>query len=104
MPCNTLTTQSVALANAIPDLMLAALVADGYSIATNAATHIIATKGSTTVTWTAKKGLEITGRNTTQVVDALTQQYSKQAVTWAASRAGWSVTETASDRLTVTRR
>jgi hypothetical protein len=69
--------------------------------------EIIAYKAGATVFWQAGKGLEVrtsaqeTGQTTIQ---AVTRAYSKAAVSWAASRAGWTVKQNADNTLTVNRR
>ncbi len=107
MPCNTITTQSIALAKAIPTILLNALEAAGWNIPLRSKTDgksITAYKGGATLTWTAGSGLSVRSSTPQPLIAEITKAYSAQAVTWAAKRAGWQVQQTASDKLTVTRR
>ncbi len=107
MPCNTVTTQSVALANAMPEIVAHALKSLGWIIRESTTTRITAYHVGTAndIIWTPGKGITIQGYgNTQEQIKTLTKEYSKQAVTWAAKRAGWTVQQTAQDRLTVSRR
>lgn len=105
MPCDTITTQSVALAKAIPELVAEAMKALGMQIVRENKTCIQARASDWTyTTWMAGKGLTVQGNNNQKHVTEMTKAYSKQAVTWAAKRAGWTVQQTAEDKLTVSRR
>ena len=105
MPCNTITTQSIKLANAIPELVKKALQELDWNITGETKTRIIARRSSDTVIWEQGKGLTIQGMNTGRTqLDAITQAYSKQAVSWAAQRAGWQVKSNNQNQLNLTRR
>ncbi len=104
MPCDTQSIQSVNLAKAIPAILEDALKALGWNITESTATGIAAYKAGTYLSWVAGKGLDVAGYDPQEAVMAVTKAYSKQAVSWAAKRAGWNVQQTAGDKLTVTRR
>jgi hypothetical protein len=106
VPCNTITTQSVALAKAMPEIVAEAIKTCGgqISLLSQLPTAIQATIGNNRITWTAGKGITVQGYNNQEQIKTLTKAYSKQAVTWAAKRAGWTVKQTADDKLTVSRR
>lgn len=105
MPCDTITTQSVALAKAIPELVESAMKSLGMQIIHQTAANIKArTSDWTYITWTAGQGLTVQGNNNQKYITQVTKEYSKQAVLWAAKRAGWTVQQIAEDKLTVTRR
>jgi hypothetical protein len=107
MPCNSITTQTVALKNAIPEIVRKALEADGWTIRESTAADIVAYRRSASVQWVKGTGLTVAGRRQTgneQIANDITREYSKQAVTWAASRAGWQVQNTGGNTLTVQRR
>lgn len=104
MPCNTITTQSTNLAKALPILVKKTLETLGWKIQISSTVVITARKGYDTLKWYKDKGLEITTPNATKIITNITKEYSKQAVTWAASRAGWKVSNTGSNKLTATRR
>ena len=107
MPCDTVTTQSTNLAKAIPTILMDALKAAGWNIAMRSyveGKRIDAYKGGATLTWIAGKGLEVRSYNSQPLIAEVTKEYSKQAVSWAAQRAGWQVQQTADNKLTVTRR
>lgn len=105
MPCDTITTQSVSLAQGMPGIVEHALRSLGWNISESTKTRITAW-GFGNLTWTAGKGLTIRGDPglVPKQLKAVTKAYSVQAVTWAAKRAGWSVQQTAEDKLTVSRR
>ncbi len=107
MPCNTVTTQTIALAKALPTILMDALKSAGWDIPMRSyveGKRIDAYKGGATLTWIAGKGLEVRSSNPQPLIAEVTKAYSKQAVTWAAQRAGWQVQQTADNKLTVTRR
>ncbi len=107
MPCNSITTQSVALAKAMPSILMDALKAEGWAPNQENDKHIVAWKGSSYLNWTAGQGVTIRGlsrERNQQAVTAVTKAYSVQAVTWAAQRAGWQVKQTGANKLTVSRR
>lgn len=105
MPCDSITTQSVNLQNAMPTIIEAALKALGYDITGSSETQIVARRQNFILDWTKGKGITVRGMRTNEVaITDLTREYSKQAVSWAASRAGWQVTSTGSNTLAVTRR
>jgi hypothetical protein len=97
MPCDTITLQSVKLKNAIPDILKEALLNSGWDITStiNEKTNLItARKAYDSFIWSKGEGITITGMNKQRQEKALsniTQAYSKQAVSWAAKRAGWQV-------------
>jgi hypothetical protein len=103
MPCDSITTQTIKLAKAMPEIIEAALKDLDYTVTSNIKTRIIAKQYNSEVVWEAGKGISITGRNNEQHLNEITQTYSKQAVTWAAKRAGWSVTNINNNTLTVRR-
>ena len=105
MPCDSVTTQSINLKNAMDTILVEALKAEGFRITVQTAKTVTATADWQTVTWTKGIGLEIKGMGGAQaVIDKVTKAYSTQAVSWAAARAGWTVKKTADNQLTVTRR
>jgi len=118
MPCDSVVTQSVNLANAMRDLVAEALKEQGYQIdSTSSETHIWAYKpGSESIIWRKGQGLMVQRQGGSRrqreamevknqaAVNALTVAYSKTCVTWAAQRAGWQVKQTGANTLTVTRR
>ncbi len=107
MPCNRVTTQSVALTKAMPDLVAEAMKALGWQINVHSKTQIEAYASSSYVTWRAGQGIIVRGYDQADQqpqITALTKAYSVQAVTWASQRAGWQVKQTAPDKLTVSRR
>ncbi len=107
MPCDSITTQSVALTKAMPDLVAEAMKALGWRINVQSKTQIEAYTSSSYVTWRPGQGIIVRGYNQADQqsqITALTKAYSVKAATWAAQRAGWEVKQTAPDKLTVTRR
>jgi hypothetical protein len=106
MPCNTITTQSVALAKAMPEIIQHAMKALGWNVLNqHQDNYLQARNESNLITWTPGKGINVQGySNTQENIKALTKEYSKQAVTWAARHAGWNVKQTRQDTLTVSRR
>lgn len=100
MPCNSRTLQTVTeatLQNAVPDLMLAAL-------------EQVRGRVQATVDWRKGEGLIIQSYRTLSedvrkaVVAEVKREYSRQAVTWAAKRAGWQVKQVDQTRMTMERR
>ena len=107
MPCDSITTQSINLANAIKSVLTEALHQDGWTIEDQNATNIWASKDWQNLIWTKATGLRISGVSTIRaqgIVEEVTQAYSRHAVTWAAQRAGWTARETSPNTLTVERR
>ena len=105
MPCDSITTQSVVLKNAIPNIVDSALREAAWYVTGATKTTIRARKSGFTLTWEKGKGITITGmRQNQNAIDNITREYSKQAVSWAATRAGWQVKSTGSNTLTVSRR
>lgn len=109
MPCNSITTQSIKLANAIPEILKKALQDIGWTInvSSNVNNEIRATKSNDYLTWTKNKGITISGMNRQRqetYLSEISQAYSKQAVSWAAQRAGWQVTNVNQNSLNVVRR
>lgn len=118
MPCDSVTTQSVNLANAMRDLVQAAFKSLGYHIdQTSSERHIWAYRpGAESIVWTKGKGLRVQRQGGTRrqralmeaknevAIKDLTVAYSKTCVSWAAKVAGWQVQDTGVNTLTVTRR
>ena len=114
MPCDSITTQTIsaALSKALPNLLADALQAHGWTLTgqqVNAATVVALTarRGGARLTWTAGKGLSLVTGSTAQaeaLQGEITRAYSRQAVSWAAQRAGWTVKRTGDNTLTVNRR
>ena len=104
MPCDTITTQSVALKNAMPELVKKTLEALGWTITTSTKTTISAKNGYDSLNWTKGQGMNIRIQSNQQTLQTITKTYSGLAVTWAASRAGWDVSVTGTDTLTISRR
>lgn len=107
MPCDSITTQSVNLANAIPTLVDAALRTLGWNVSgtLDNKSKIIARSGSYVLEWTKGEGVQITGMSKNETaITALTKEYSRAAVSWAAQRAGWQVKSTGANTLEVSRR
>lgn len=104
MPCDSVTTQSINLAKALPDVLRKGLEADGWTIIDASATTITAYRSITgeRVTWTAGQGIETRGNAKTP--SHVTRAYSKAAVTWAAQRAGWTVKNETNGKVTLERR
>jgi hypothetical protein len=97
MPCNTVTVQAVGgLENALPDLVKAALSSwSGYPPRVQGQVlSCWSPSGECSVMWEKGLGLLVSGRNSRTVErhkGEILQAYSKAAVSWAASRAGWRV-------------
>jgi len=105
MPCDSVTTQSINLANALPDILREAMESIGLYIDRETPTEIIASNYAKRVIWTKGQGIEVKAARTKGVIKDLTKAYSSRAVSWAAQRAGWQVAQTGNpDQLTVTRR
>ena len=105
MPCDSITTQSVNLSNAIGSILADSLKAAGYHIdSISSETYIWCYKGPVSIAWKKGKGLEVNSADPQEVIKQVTKAYSARAVTWAAGRAGWTVKQTADNQLTVTRR
>lgn len=93
MPCDTITTQTLAagLTKAVPAVLLAAINSLNRANAAQEGTTIRARVAGHNVDWNAQAGLTVTGWNSEQVAKDIKMAYSKQAVSWAAQRAGWKV-------------
>jgi|GEM_PF-3062116 len=106
MPCDSVTTQSINLANADRTLLTETLLSLGFTVETRMSTSskIFARQGRASIVWEKGKGLEVTTANGQLTIVDVTQAYSKTAVTWAAQRAGWKSTTTGANTLSVTRR
>lgn len=102
MPCDSNTTQTVSLAKAIPAVMADALKAAGWTLTQNTPTEIQAYNNGSSMIWTAGKGMTING--SAGVESSIIRAYSKAAVSWAAQRAGWQVSSTDGNKMTLTRR
>lgn len=107
MPCDSITTQSINLSNALPDILRQALESLGHISGINTETEIMARIDGNAVKWQKGKGLRIQGYSTAdneRIATKITQAYSAKAVSWAAQRAGWKVTTTSPNTLKVERR
>lgn len=104
MPCDSVTTQSVNLANAVQDVLRGALVADGWTINTDVSGKLEAWSPTGRLTWERGRGLTMTGIRTDETIAAVTTAYAKAAVSWAAQRAGWTVAKADGNKLTLNRR
>ena len=106
MPCDSITTQAVVLEKGIIGIVESAMQGLGWNIqARNDTTIVARTQNNSTVRWEQNVGVNIRGYGNPQnVIDSLTQAYSKEAVSWAAQRAGWTVNQTEANKLTITRR
>ncbi len=105
MPCDTVTTQSTNLAKALPNIMEYSFKALGWSIVSSTNTEIQARRNyGEMIVWKAGRGLEVRSSNPQPLIAEVTKEYSKQAVSWAAQRAGWQVQQTADNKIIVTRR
>lgn len=105
MPCDTITTQSVVLAKAMPELVKQALEDTGWRITSNIITRIVANNSyGDSITWETGKGIVLQGDNAEKKINEVNQAYSKRAVTWAAQRAGWQVTINTNNTLNIIRR
>lgn len=109
MPCDSITTQTIsaALKAAVPDVLLAALDAEGWTTIGIVEGGLIARRGVDRLTWAAGIGITVDARTEDRgkgLVQGLTVAYSRAAVTWAAKRAGWQVQNSGDNKLTVTRR
>jgi len=108
MPCDSITTQSIsqALSKGMPALVEAALRAAGFTILGNDAASIRAARRGERVAWAAGKGLVVSSASqdrNAEIAAEITRGYAKAAVSWAASRAGFTV-KAGGDKLTLTRR
>lgn len=103
MPCDSITTQSVALKNAVPSILRKSLAACGWELIESTSADMVAARGNVRLEWTQGVGFTMTGYNESAIA-RITREYSNQAVSWAASRAGWQVSDRSANQLTVTRR
>ena len=103
-PCDSVTTQSINLAKAAPNLLLDALKSLGWAITESTASRIFASLGGCDLQWTAGQGVTVIGPKCQEQTVKLTQAYSQNAISWAAQRAGWTVKQNADNKMTVTRR
>lgn len=109
MPCDTVTTQTISggLERALPEHVKQALETAGFSIQF-AGLIIRARKYGVDVTWQQGSGLRIDSRTRYSQPEALKAEiitaYAGHAVTWAAKRAGWNVTQTADREFTLAKR
>ena len=109
MPCDSITTQTVSqnLKNGIGSLVAEAIKAAGYTVDTQTADTISAYSGGRRVTWTKGIGLSVSSGSTIgnyNLVRDITRRYSAAAVSWAASRAGWTAKQTGDNTITLNRR
>ena len=102
-----MTTQTIALKNAVPDILRTALAACGWIITSEDEAGIAARCYGQRLTWSRGRGLSFTTQTVVQAEaarTAITQAYSKAAVSWAAQRAGWTVQSTGANTMTINRR
>lgn len=105
MPCDTVTTQSVNLANAIPSILAESLTKSGWTLYETTDARITGYLSGATLEWNKGKGLSMRGYgNTQQQIVDVTRAYSVAAVSWAAQRAGWNIKQTAANQMQATRR
>ena len=69
MPCDSVTTQSINLANAVGSILSDSLFASGWTIISGTETRIVASKDFEDLTWTKGQGLEITSDRAESVVN-----------------------------------
>jgi hypothetical protein len=93
MPCNTITTQTLSggLENGIPAIVEKAFAAAGFAVSEISGATIKGRVGRNVATWSQGAGLKVVSQNASADVAAIKREYSKAAVSWAASRAGWKV-------------
>jgi hypothetical protein len=108
MPCDSITTQSINLANADRMLLTEALIDMGCTILDSNTTCIYATNNrGGRITWTNGEGLAVSAGSSirsSEIIQTVTQAYSKTAISWAAQRAGWTMKSTGPNTLTLQRR
>jgi len=111
MPCDSITTQALSekLKNAMPALIKSAMQSEGFRITVDTATRIVGVNSIHTWSWEAGKGIRTEARTyDSRAAEAaqsqLVQSYSRAAVSWAAQRAGWTVQQTAPNKLTIQKR
>ena len=107
MPCDSITTQSVNLSNAMAPLLADALRQSGYTVNLEQPDRINAYGNGAYIVWAKGVGLDIDARTSQagqDTVQTITQAYSARAVTWAAGRAGWTVKAINTNTFQVTRR
>ena len=109
MPCDSITTQTVseALKNGMPNLVAQAMTAAGWVITAQDEDTIAAKRGAEKITWAKGRGLTVTASTATfpqSIVQGIVQNYSKAAVSWAASRAGWTTKSTGLNTMTLSKR
>lgn len=104
MPCDSVTLQSVNLANAIPSVLVDALKDTDWHITEETPERISAYRYGDSLTWTNGKGLTIEAQRPERTLETVTRAYSSKAVSWAAQRAGWTVKQDTQNTLTLTRR
>jgi hypothetical protein len=93
MPCDTVTSQTVDMRRALPDLVESALKAMGAEVQ-HVGQHVLAVhQDGWRASWAKGGEMTITRRygDLSEVVREIPRQYSRAAVTWAAKRAGWAV-------------
>ena len=105
MPCDSVTLQSIALSKALPDLLAKALVSLGWRVelATNAEVRA-SNDLFETVLWKAGTGITVQSAQPEPLLANINKAYGVQAVTWAAQRSGWTVNQTALDKISLSRR
>jgi hypothetical protein len=110
MPCDSITTQTVseALKNGMPTLIAEALKSAGWNITSQDNNSIAASRAGEKLTWAMGVGIRIVHKNgkiySDNAVGEITRGYSKAAVSWAASRAGWTAKTTGDNTMTLSRR
>lgn len=109
MPCDSITTQTVseALKNGMPSLVADALKSAGWIITAQDNESFSARKGAVRMTWGKGVGLKVTAANAeiaNTLIGEIVRGYSKSAVSWAASRAGWTAKNTGTNTVTLSKR
>jgi hypothetical protein len=105
MPCYTITTQTISagLQNAMPDLLMKAMEDLRYRKPWNDAYTWYRDGRLSSVNWSKEDGLVITAEDPDLVKAQILQSYSKQAVSWAAQRAGMKVSITGQNTMKIKR-
>ncbi len=101
MPCDSVTTQSVNMKNANPDVLIRALEADRWWVREVSGGLILANRLGDSLRW--ERGVGLVVRGVGEAVEEVTRAYGREAVTWAAKRAGWEVKQVGENKLVVSR-
>lgn len=106
MPCNTITTVSLDLKNAVPDVLSEAMRSLGYEVTATSPLSFTGRNRQTGATfeWSRSTGLQIRGYAGQTEEAKIMPAYSKAAVAWAAKRNGWTVKTTTGDKMQLVRR